>query len=82
MSSGGDREARARLPGAPSSCPGPQPRGGTRDPGRVFWLGLGHGGSEPGWVPMQRVNLSLSRNACGQKGRECAPKFQLLRAVP
>lgn len=29
MSSGGDREARARLPGAPSSCPGPQPRGGT-----------------------------------------------------
>lgn len=24
---------------------------------------------------MQRANRSLSRNACGQKGRECAPEF-------
>lgn len=64
--SGGDRAAKARLPGAPSLAEGP---------GRVFWLGLDHGGSEPGWVPMQRANRSLSRNACGQKGWECAPEF-------
>lgn len=64
--SGGDRAAKARLPGAPSLAEGP---------GRVFWLGLDHGGSEPGWVPTQRANRSLSRNACGQKGWECAPEF-------
>lgn len=65
--SGGDRAAKARLPGAPSLAEGP---------GRVFWLGLDHGGSEPGWVPMQRANRSLSR--VGRKGGSAPLNSQLL----
>lgn len=82
MSSGGDRKARARLPGAPSSCPGPQPRGGTRDRGEssgCVWATAGH--SQGGYSCKELICPCLLTRV-GRKGGSAPLNSQLLRTVP